>query len=644
MIDCLRIVKTDKVIHTVETDIVKLVVEIESFSMSSDEFDKETGSSDGLQPKQADLSCVHALNELDLHEIHVVPNAADNSGPIFDTEPLQKVQNDNDNYNVFANDKEHPEQPEFVNDTYLKEQGDTNITIDSLDMSTNGETVDQDYDDLAKKCDLLASLIDKLKCEIDDNKNHNKLLESSNKTLVDKLKGEIKDFKTKNKSLESSNNHFKEANNKLSKINQLMFKTLRSPKLNLIGCYNDNLALMLASESDEMIHLAHESRSKLKEMVADLRYFNSLEHEADSLKSQLATQKTQFLNEIDRLFREYYYADHINAILGVYTTLDEFTDLQCDYVDQVVKYERLEKELSKSNITSKSFEALQHAINLELALQQCQEQIKNDKAFKENQSKVFLKEREQYFEIQGLKAQLQDKGIEISELKKLIEKMKGKSVETKFEKPSVIQQPNAFKSQRQSVLGTVKFGNDQIVPILDLEVAFRKSTCYICDLKGIDLLTGLHDQVRTVQTDKGTKFLNKTLHTYFAQEGIEHQNLSPSHQSQENVPQAAETVTTSNELDLLFSLIFDKLLNGTTLVVSKYSVVTTADALNQHHPLEQVIGNPSQLIRTICQLETDGEMCMFALTVSQTEPKNIKESMADSAWIKAMQEELHQFD
>ncbi|GJY37343.1 retrovirus-related pol polyprotein from transposon TNT 1-94 [Tanacetum coccineum] len=37
-------------------------------------------------------------------------------------------------------------------------------------------------------------------------------------------------------------------------------------------------------------------------------------------------------------------------------------------------------------------------------------------------------------------------------------------------------------------------------------------------------------------------------------------------------------------------------------------------------------------------------MCMFALTVSQTELKNIKEAMADSAWIEAMQEELHQFD
>ncbi|GKA83388.1 gag-pol polyprotein [Tanacetum coccineum] len=35
---------------------------------------------------------------------------------------------------------------------------------------------------------------------------------------------------------------------------------------------------------------------------------------------------------------------------------------------------------------------------------------------------------------------------------------------------------------------------------------------------------------------------------------------------------------------------------------------------------------------------------MFTLTVSTAKPKNFKEAMADSAWIEAMQEELHQFD
>ncbi|GJW72879.1 hypothetical protein Tco_0132249 [Tanacetum coccineum] len=33
-------------------------------------------------------------------------------------------------------------------------------------------------------------------------------------------------------------------------------------------------------------------------------------------------------------------------------------------------------------------------------------------------------------------------------------------------------------------------------------------------------------------------------------------------------------------------------------------------------------------------------MCMFALTVSTAKPKNIKEAMADSAWIEAMQMKL----
>nr|GEV75935.1 retrotransposon protein, putative, unclassified [Tanacetum cinerariifolium] len=40
------------------------------------------------------------------------------------------------------------------------------------------------------------------------------------------------------------------------------------------------------------------------------------------------------------------------------------------------------------------------------------------------------------------------------------------------------------------------------------------------------------------------------------------------------------------------------------------------------HPLEQVIGNPSQSVRTRRQLESDAEMCMFALTIHQS-PRGI---------------------
>ncbi|GJR65449.1 retrovirus-related pol polyprotein from transposon TNT 1-94 [Tanacetum coccineum] len=381
----------------------------------------------------------------------------------------------------------------------------------------------------------------------------------------------------------------------------------------------------------------------------------------------------------------------------------------------------------------------------------------------------------------------------------------------------------------------------------DLEVAFRKSTCYIRDLKGNDLFTGsrgidlysislqdsttpnliclmakatssqtwnfiflrskdetpgvlidfltlvqrgLHAQVTTVRTDKGTEFLNKTLHAYFAKEGIRHEtstartpeqngiverqnrtlveaartmlsaakvplffwaeaiattcftqnrslviprhektpyhiinarkpsvkffhifgslcyiskrstrvfnkrtrmivetihvnfdelpqmasdhvssdpgpqcsttvleqdSLSPGPQSQENVPQVAETVTTLNELEMLYSPLFRNYLNGevsvypppldisfntsqtpthsTNLLGTKTRgrhvrcvdsfqtcilVLSTTILLHnvgqKDHPLEQVIRNPSQPVRTRHQLETNSEMCMFALT------------------------------
>nr|GFC56159.1 hypothetical protein [Tanacetum cinerariifolium] len=144
---------------------------------------------------------------------------------------------------------------------------------------------------------------------------------------------------------------------------------------------------------------------------------------------------------------------------------------------------------------------------------------------------------------------------------------------------------------------------------------------------------------------------------------LEHDSSSPGRKCQENVSHGDKTVTMLNELDFLFSLMFDEFLNGPSKVVSKSSAVTTADesiqqthakndqvandefinifstpvqdqgetsshhvdSSNMHtfyqrypsehhwtkdHPLEQVIGYPSQSVRTRRQLESDAEMCM----------------------------------
>ncbi|GKF17427.1 hypothetical protein Tco_0062345 [Tanacetum coccineum] len=215
---------------------------------------------------------------------------------------MQKVQHDYDNYNVFANEREHPEQPESVNDTYPDEQDEHNIIIDSLDMIHDREQDDQDDDDddIAKERTLLASLIEKLKCEIDDSKNPNKFLESSNKTLIDKLKAkeaQIKFYKTReDKELDK----VIALENKVKVLDDIVYKTgqfvqtmnmlnrncktsfakpeflkndqRENPRLYDIGCYNDNLALMLAPESDETIHVAKESRSKLSDLIRPFDY------------------------------------------------------------------------------------------------------------------------------------------------------------------------------------------------------------------------------------------------------------------------------------------------------------------------------------------------------------------------------------
>nr|GEW18480.1 retrovirus-related Pol polyprotein from transposon TNT 1-94 [Tanacetum cinerariifolium] len=237
---------------------------------------------------------------------------------------------------------------------------------------------------------------------------------------------------------------------------------------------------------------------------------------------------------------------------------------------------------------------------------------------------------------------------------------------------------------------------------------------------------GLHAQVRIVQTDKGTEFLNKTLHAYFASEGILHQTSvartpkqngvverqnrtlveaaqtmlsaakKPSvkffhifgslcyiirdgenldkmkekgdacifvgystqsrayrvfnkrtrvivemiHVNFDELPQMASdhisfdpapeyrTVTTSNELDLLFSLMFDELLNGSSQVVSKSSAITTADAPNQRQQQNTTPLNNQTTPDPTCQVQTQTP------TVASSENMNQAEMIEEYAQVE----------
>nr|GEV33854.1 retrovirus-related Pol polyprotein from transposon TNT 1-94 [Tanacetum cinerariifolium] len=69
----------------------------------------------------------------------------------------------------------------------------------------------------------------------------------------------------------------------------------------------------------------------------------------------------------------------------------------------------------------------------------------------------------------------------------------------------------------------------------------------------------------------------------------------------------------------------------------------SSDRWTKNHPNEQVIGDPSKPVMTRNRVQTDAKVCMYALTMSIIEPKNIKEAMLDANWIESMQDDLNQF-
>nr|GEW31398.1 integrase, catalytic region, zinc finger, CCHC-type, peptidase aspartic, catalytic [Tanacetum cinerariifolium] len=451
--------------------------------------------------------------------------------------------------------------------------------------------------------------------------------------------------------------------------------------------------------------------------------------------------------------------------------------------------------------------------------------VKHETVWNEKASNVFRKEHEQYIGIQDLKAQLQDKNISISELKKLIEKGKGQYVNTKFDKPSVVRQPKAQRIPKPSVLGVNHKTNvsrpqhksnqlkDKVVPN-NSRVNLKKTqveihpripsisnkmksvtacndslnsrtsnvnvvcaTCKKClvDSNHFACVTKMLNDVNArtkkpnvvpISTRKPKVHANKLVAAPYKKKVTLKSNnqklqscfrmlyektsntwkwwivqQSPSgykwvpKTKMQWVPKAKNENVKNRIVQLILFIVYSgctkhmtgnlkllcnfvekflgtvhfgndqfapilgygDLVQGNITINRVYYVkglnhnlfsvgqfcdadlevtfrkstcfvgdleeeehlpddeftnpfcaraqeVAESSSYNIDHPLEQVRINPSRPVQTRRQLATDPKMCMFALTVSTAELKNIKKAMADSAWIEAIQEELHQFN
>nr|GFB88282.1 integrase, catalytic region, zinc finger, CCHC-type, peptidase aspartic, catalytic [Tanacetum cinerariifolium] len=114
---------------------------------------------------------------------------------------------------------------------------------------------------------------------------------------------------------------------------------------------------------------------------------------------------------------------------------------------------------------------------------------------------------------------------------------------------------------------------------------------------------------------------------------LEHDSLSPGRKCQENVSHGDETVTTSNELDLLFSPMFNELLNGSSKVVSKSSAVSAADAPYQRQQQPTTPLNNHTTPAHTCQTPTISTTVISSENINQAEPHAENDQVANDEFI-----------
>nr|GEU56311.1 putative ribonuclease H-like domain-containing protein [Tanacetum cinerariifolium] len=606
--------------------------------------------------------------ELEAHYMYmaqlqeVSPDAVD-SGPIFNSEPVQKVSTD-DHYNVFAIESEHPEQSESVHDTYPIEQDEHNLIIDSLDMKANNK--------LSETNKLLYNDFKKSQAELTRRNDVEPQLKSNpmgDRVMRNNSQGKKHDVEDHRRNVKFSKN-----------------KTSVTACNDSLNAKTLNVNFVYATCGECVLNEKHDITREPKRTVK--------QSAAKHLKKTVASESNQKPRNITRKLYE-----HLVEIVlfiidsGCSKHMTRNLKLLINFLEKYTWTYFLRSKDETPKVLINFLRLVQRGLHAQIRI------VRTDKG-----TKFLNKTLHAYFASKGILYQMSV--AQTPEQNDVVERWNRTFVEAARTMLSAAKVPLFFWAE---AIATTCFTQNCSLVIPRHEktpyhiINERKpsvkffhifgSLCYIVkDGENLDKMKEKMMGMTSdhVSSDPGPECQRMVL---------EDDSLSPDTKCQENVTQAYRTITTSNELDLLFSPMFAELLNGSSQVVSKSFAVTTTDAHNQrqqqsitpltnpkttdpichvptqaptvtspeninqaemiaenaqvaddefinifYHLLEQVIRNPSQSVRTRRQLESDGEMCMFALTVSQTEPKNIKEAMADSAWIESIQEELHQLD
>ncbi|GJV65736.1 retrovirus-related pol polyprotein from transposon TNT 1-94 [Tanacetum coccineum] len=200
----------------------------------------------------------------------------------------------------------------------------------------------------------------------------------------------------------------------------------------------------------------------------------------------------------------------------------------------------------------------------------------------------------------------------------------------------------------------------------DLEVAFKKYSCYVRDTDGVELIKGL-----VPNSVPGTPYVpptNKEMEILFQPMFDEY--MEPPRVKRPVSPALAVSVLVNSTGVVADSTLMEDnpfapvddhpfikvFAPEPSSEASSFGDLRSAESpyvsqtlhhlgkWSKDHPLDNIIGNPSRPVSTRKQLATDALWCLYNSVLPKVEPKNFKSTITEDWWFQAMQDEIHEFD
>ncbi|GJS30506.1 retrovirus-related pol polyprotein from transposon TNT 1-94 [Tanacetum coccineum] len=445
------------------------------------------------------------------------------------SEPLEHAQYDT-GYNVFSNEIQHSEQSKSISNTCVVETGNRNVIPDSPDMRDNDIQNNQNDVECIDERVALSNLIANLKLDVDENKKIQKQLKKANTTLAHELT-ECKSILAKiSRTLEESNSIWDSClvalQNKQTELEKyIAFNDRTVDYGKLEHKLNETLGLLAQKDIDikEGLKLkAYEIsivQEKHDELVKHSLLNSHITKDLSKIKQRNSIEKCKG-KSVETKFDKPSVVRQLNAqripkpsVLGksapFLNSLERKNFSTKKLVPKTNESECLSKPVTSHNLPQTATQAVRNTNVIKPGMYRIESRTTQNRAPQLPQT--YRNTNPRVFTSTGVTHRTNS----IQLILFIVDSRCTKHMTSNI---------SILCNFVEKYLGTVRFGNDQFALILgygdlvqgnitinrvyyveglnhnlfsvgqfcdaDLEVAFRKSTCFVRDLQGNDLLTG----------------------------------------------------------------------------------------------------------------------------------------------------------